>query len=307
MTQPGQIGGQFIGDDWIPRKLKDVERALQELSAADILATAGISVIPDGVIVNGLMQFKRTDGTVGVSVDPATGTFVAYNAAGTAPVARFGSLIETAPTEYGVEVLVGSTWVRLGNQTTTWASVSGKPSVYPPETHTHAGAEITSAVANATNAVDATRAAQADGVTPDAFSREIGGIPGSYFTMWMHSNGQIGRNTSGQKYKKNVRDFALSDAQLMALRSRVYDRKATDADDFTPAVSVDEIGMIAEEVAAVIPQLALTFDGEVDGVFYERIAVALLPKVQAQQRELAEQRSQIDKLTALARAHGWDI
>ena len=85
MTQPGQLGGQFTGDDWIVRKLKDVERALQEFAAANILATAGISVIPDGVIVNGLMQFKRTDGTVGVQVDPATGTFMAYDAAGADP------------------------------------------------------------------------------------------------------------------------------------------------------------------------------------------------------------------------------
>lgn len=311
MTQPGQIGGQFIGDDWIPRKLKDVERALQELSAADILATAGISVIPDGVIVNGLMQFKRTDGTVGVSVDPATGTFVAYNAAGTAPVARFGSLIETAPTEYGVEVLVGSTWVRLGNQTTTWASVSGKPSVFPPETHTHAGAEITSAVANATNAVEATHAAQADG-SEYGWTNNVAGS--SFYALWVGNDGgfHFGRNVSSARYKENVVTHAIDPAGVLALRPVRYDRKPTYRYPTDAAGNrligpeqrfegaKNEFGLIAEEVEQTLPEIVTRYNGVVDGVRYDLLGVALLPVVQAQQE-------QIDKLTALARAHGWDI
>jgi len=300
MTQPGQLGAQFSGDDWIVRKLKDVERSLQELAAADILATAGISVIPDGVIVNGLMQFKRPDGTVGVSVDPATGTFVAYDATGLTPVARFGSLIETAPTEYGVEVLVGSTWVRLGNQTTTWGSISGTPATFPPTAHTHVGADITS------------------GTVPQADGSQYGwtnNVAGSnYYAVWVgdDSGYHFGRNVSSRRYKENIAAHDVAPSGVLALRPVRYDRKATfrypeDADGnrlIGPEQKIEgaknEYGLIAEEVALTLPEIVTYYDGVIDGVRYDLLGVALLPVVKAQQ-------AQIDKLTAAARAHGWDV
>lgn len=311
MQQPGQLGSQFQGDDAFIRRLQDIERAMRELAAADVLGTAGISVIPDGVIVNGQMQFKRSDGTVGVSVDPATGTFVAYNAAGTAPVARFGSLIETAPTEYGVEVLVGSTWVRLGNQTTTWDSVSGKPSTFAPSTHTHAGTEITSAVANATNAVEAVHAAQADG-SESGWTNNVAGT--SFYALWVGNDGgyHFGRNVSSIKYKVNVSSALVDPWDVLQLRPVRYDRKPTyrypqDEDgnrligpeqEFPGAKN--EFGLIAEEVEDHLPEIVTRYNGEVDGVRYDLLGVALLPVVQSQQK-------QIDKLTAAVRALGGDV
>lgn len=299
-SQPGQLGAQFPGDDWIIRKLADFERALREYGPANILATAGIGVIPDGVIVNGIMQFKRPDGTVGVSVDPTTGTFVAYDATGSTPVARFGSLIETAPAEYGVEVLVGSTWVRLGNQTTTWASISGIPSTFPPSAHTHVGADITS------------------GTVPQADGSEYGwtnNVAGSsFYAVWVGNDGgfHFGRNVSSQRYKENITTHTLDPAEVLALRPVRYDRKATfrypeDADGnrlIGPEQKIDgaknEFGLIAEEVALTLPEIVTYYDGVIDGVRYDLLGVALLPVVKAQQE-------QIDKLTAAARAHGWDV
>lgn len=311
MQQPGQLGGQFQGEDAIIRRLQDIERAMRELAAADILGTAGIGVIPNGVIVNGQMQFKRADGTVGVSVDPATGTFVAYNAAGTAPVARFGSLIETAPAEYGVEVLVGATWVRLGNQTTTWDSVSGKPSTFDPSTHTHAGADITSAVANATNATEATHAAQADG-SQYGWANNVAGS--TFYALWVGNDGgyHFGRNVSSIKYKENVTDADVDPFKVLQLREVLYDRKPTyrfpqDAaghrligpEQQFPGAK-NEFGLIAEEVDALVPEIVTRYDGEIDGVRYDLLGVALLPVVKAL-------KDQNDKLTAAVRALGGDI
>jgi hypothetical protein len=294
------LGAQFTGDDWIIRKLADFERALREYGPANILATAGIGVIPDGVIVNGIMQFNRPDGTVGVSVDPTTGTFVAYDATGSTPVARFGSLIETAPAEYGVEVLVGSTWVRLGNQTTTWASISGIPSTFPPSSHTHVGADITS------------------GTVPQADGSEYGwtnNVAGSsFYAVWVGNDGgfHFGRNVSSIKYKENVTTHAVDPASVLALRPVRYDRKATyrypeDADGnrlIGPEQRLDgaknEFGLIAEEVELTLPEIVTYYDGVIDGVRYDLLGVALLPVVKAQQE-------QIDKLTAAAREHGWDV
>lgn len=282
MAQPGMPGSQFPGEDHQSRKLRDLERAQQQFSAANILASAGIGAAQGGVLVNGFMEFRREDKTVGVKVDPVTGTFTAYDAAGTTAVARFGALQNTAPGQYGVEVLVGGTWVQLGAQVATWDNLAGRPGL--PGGATFDGSFITGIVPNATAS---TTAAQADGNTTGAFNRDITGLVGSYKAVYMHSTNVFGYNTSDERYKKNIRDLDITPAQLLALRAVLYDRKATGADDYTPAVHVDELGLIAGEVADVIPELALKFDGEIDSVFYERLPVVLLPFIQAHERAIA--------------------
>ncbi|UYL88314.1 minor tail protein [Arthrobacter phage EvePickles] len=297
MGQPGLPGSQFPSDDALIRRIKDLERQVQQFTAANILGTAGIGVIPNGVLVNGLMQFNREDGTLGVQVDPATGSFTAYDAAGTAPVARFGELQETSPGQYGVEVLVAGTWVKVGDQAVTWSAVAGKPSTFAPSAHTHPGGEVTSAVANATNAVNATQAAQADG-SEYGFTNNVAGT--TFYALWVGNDGgfHFGRNTSSIKYKENVRDATLADA-VLSLRPVVYDRKPTfkypELEDGTPCEgppqrfegAKDELGLIAEEVDPHLPQIVTRYEGEIDGVRYDLVGVALLPVVQQQADDIA--------------------
>lgn len=302
-NQPGMPGSQFPGEDAQGREIKDIKRQMQQFAAANVLATAGISATTGGVLVNGFMQFKREDGTVGVQVDPVTGSFTVYDAPGTAEVARFGELLETAPGEYGVEVDVGGTWVRLGAQAVTWDLVSGKPG-WASNPASIAGTNISGTVPDATTA---TTAAQADGNTTAAFNRDVTGLVGSYKAVYMHSTNVFGYNTSDERYKKNIRDLDISPEQLLALRAVLYDRKATGADDYTPAVHVDELGLIAGEVDAAVPQLALKFNGEVDSVFYERLGVVLLPFVQEHQRVITEQAADIAALQQAVRDLGGNI
>lgn len=324
MAQPGLPGSQFPGEDALLREVKDLRRQVQQFTAANVLKTAGIGVIPNGVLVNGMMQFMREDGTLGVQVDPATGSFTAFDAAGTSEVARFGALQETSPGSYGVEVLVGATWVQLGAQTTTWASVSGKPSTFPPSSHTHAGGDITSAVANATNAVEATHAAQADG-SEYGFTNNVAGT--TFYALWVGNDGgfHLGRNVSSIKYKENVRDCALGDA-VLNLRPVVYDRKPTfkypELEDGTRCEgpperfegAKNELGLIAEEVAPHLPDIVTRYGGEIDGVRYDLLGVALLPVMQRHEQEITdlkaqntEQASQIEALTAAVRELGGNI
>ena len=49
----GLAGSQFAGDDDLPRKIKDIERAIQELRAANQLGTAGIRAVDGGIVVEG--------------------------------------------------------------------------------------------------------------------------------------------------------------------------------------------------------------------------------------------------------------
>lgn len=310
MAQPGLPGSQFPGEDALIREVKDLRRQVQQFTAANVLKTAGIGVIPNGVLVNGMMQFMREDGTLGVQVDPATGSFTAYDATGDAAVARFGELQETAPGAYGVEVLVGSTWVQVGAQTTTWASVSGKPSTFAPSAHNHPGGDITSAVANATNATNATHAAEADG-SEYGFTNNVAGT--TFYALWVGNDGgfHFGRNTSSIKYKENVRGSSLG-AAVLNLRPVVYDRKPTfkypELEDGTRCEgppqrfegAKDELGLIAEEVDEHLPQIVTRYGGDIDGVRYDLLGVALLPVVQ-------EQAAQITALTAAVRELGGNI
>jgi hypothetical protein len=294
MGQPGMPGSQFPGEDAQIRKIKDLERQVQQFSAANVLATAGIGVIPNGVLVNGKMQFKREDGTIGVQVDPADGTFTAFDSAGTSPVARFGALVETSPGDYGVEVLVGVTWVQLGAQSTTWDMVSGKPG-WSSNPASIAGSNISGAVADATEAV---HAAQADG-SEYGWTNNVAGT--SFYALWVGNDGgfHLGRNVSSIKYKENVTDAVLDPAAVLNLRPVHYDRKATykypEDEDGTrlegpPQMfegAKNQFGLIAEEVAALVPELATYFGGEIDGVSYELLGVALLPVVKQQAADIA--------------------
>jgi len=293
-NQPGMPGSQFPGEDAQGRKIKDLERAVQQFAAANVLATAGISATTGGVIVNGFMQFKREDGTLGVQVDPVTGTFTVYDAPGTAEVARFGELLETAPGEYGVEVDVGGTWVRLGAQAVTWDLVSGKPG-WASDPASIAGTNISGTVANAT---EATHAAQADG-SQYGWTNNVAGT--EFYALWVGNDGgyHLGRNVSSIKYKENVTDAAVAAEDVLQLRPVKYDRKPTfrypeDADGnrlIGPEQKFEgaknQFGLIAEEVAALVPELVTRFGGEIDGVSYEMLGVALLPVVKQQAADIA--------------------
>ena len=306
MGGPGLPSAQFPGEDAQIRRIKDLERLVQQFAAANVLATAGISTAAGGVLVNGFMEYKREDGTTGVRVDPVTGTFTAYDATGTVEVARFGALLQTAPGQYGVEVLVGGTWVQLGAQSTTWDMVSGKPADF--------ASLVTSAVANATHAAtatEATHAAQADG-SEYGWTNNVAGT--SFYALWVGNDGgfHLGRNVSSIKYKENVTDAAVDPAGVLQLRPVKYDRKPTykyptdengvrlegPAQRFEGAKN--EFGLIAEETVEHLPEIVTYYDGDIDGVRYDLLGVALLPVVKQQQE-------QIDKLTAAVRALGGNI
>lgn len=51
--QPGQLGSQVPSDDAIVRRIADLERTVRELAAQNNLATAGITVQPNGITVTG--------------------------------------------------------------------------------------------------------------------------------------------------------------------------------------------------------------------------------------------------------------
>jgi len=53
MGQPGLAGSQFPSEDALVRRIKDLERAVQELRSANQLGPAGIRAVDGGIVVEG--------------------------------------------------------------------------------------------------------------------------------------------------------------------------------------------------------------------------------------------------------------
>ncbi|MDZ7789664.1 MAG: tail fiber domain-containing protein [Xanthomonadales bacterium] len=95
-----------------------------------------------------------------------------------------------------------------------------------------------------------------------------------------NNSNQIATCSSSARYKEDVRDLELDSNLLMALRPVRY--RWIDSQQ-------EDIGLIAEEVAALIPELATyNEDGRVEGLKYDRLAAWLVAVVQ--QQEAKQQR-----------------
>lgn len=119
----------------------------------------------------------------------------------------------------------------------------------------------------------------------------ISAFPGvaSYYTVRRrNSDGLLGYASSSQRYKENIVDAGSDWQQIYNLRPVTFDWKEstfTDTGDVAPSDRSD-FGLIAEEVASVLPKLAeyRVIEGEgddpiPDSVDYEKLTVYLLSAV----------------------------
>jgi phage tail protein X len=101
--------------------------------------------------------------------------------------------------------------------------------------------------------------------------------------VYMHSTGQLFKSTSSRRYKQDIRDWSPGYAALDLVPRSWVDRNPTD-----PADPLHRYyGLIAEEVHAVLPEMATLNDfGEPESVQYERIAGALIPIIKDLHRRI---------------------
>ncbi|AZS11128.1 minor tail protein [Arthrobacter phage Wawa] len=287
------------------RMLSDLAREVAKLSKNSDLRNSSISG-GEGLVV------KDESGVVRLRISTEEAAIIAYKTDGT-ETARYGLLAHSDPGQYGIEALTSAGWSHVGAGVADWATLDGKPSTFPPSSHTHPGSQITSAVANATAAVTATsanQAALADG-SSYAFNNNVTGS--TFYAVWVGNDGgfHLGRNTSSIRYKMNVREAASRlTPSIHDLRTVVYDRKPS----FRPVLTVDgepaqgpqwrsegakdEYGMIAEEVAKVWPEVVTYFDGQIDGIRYDLIGPRLIPYTQHLLDTVSQQDKLIKDLTA---------
>ncbi|UYL87624.1 minor tail protein [Arthrobacter phage VResidence] len=266
-------------------KITKLESQVASLERGATLRNASIS---GG---DGLRVLDESGGTR-VSITTTDGAVVAYDADGNA-AARFGPLANSNPGAFGVEVNYNGSWVQVGAGNVDWGNISGKPSTYTPSSHTHAGSQITSAVANATTAALAVGSSQ-------AYNNNVGGT--SFYAVWVGNNAgnTLGRNTSSARYKHNIRKHETTPDGVLALTPVVYDRN--DELEYPEDLETGErligppnllrgakgeYGLIAEQVAEHVPEIVQWYDGEIDGIRYDLLSVALLDVVKDQAARLA--------------------
>jgi hypothetical protein len=97
--------------------------------------------------------------------------------------------------------------------------------------------------------------------------------------MFVSADGLYGVGSSSARYKKNIRDADIDLEAVRAIAVRTFQYRA----DFSKDDSV-QLGVIAEELVELGLEQFVFFDeqGQPDGVAYEKLALALLPLLQAQ-------------------------
>jgi hypothetical protein len=109
------------------------------------------------------------------------------------------------------------------------------------------------------------------------------------------SNGQLGTVSSSRRYKEDIRPMDDVSAALLKLRPVTFRYKKPYADGSKPI----QYGLIAEEVADVLPDLAVfNADGTPETVKYHLLPSFLLAEVQRQEKIIT---SQADQMATLER------
>lgn len=277
------------------RRVSELERGAPQRSMS-ISDDTGRGIRVDET---GFRTVDASGNTVGI-FQTSDGTFVIKDSAGN-PMARFGALLSD-PGNFGGEIwdAVNNVWVKLvTGASTSWAAITGKPATFTPSAHTHAGSDVTSPVA------------LADG-SAYAFNNNVAGT--TFYAVWVGNDGgnHLGKNTSSMRYKQNIRPYAVDPAKVLQLEPKIFDRKPVripapqgqEGPDQMVTGATNEYGLIAEEVHALVPEIVVWYENEIDGIRYDLLALALLDVAKDQDRQLKEQAARLAALEAAVTAMG---
>jgi hypothetical protein len=122
-----------------------------------------------------------------------------------------------------------------------------------------------------------------------------GRTSGGGIAVLVNAGGTLGTTTSSARFKQDVRDMGDASDLLMRLRPVTfrYTEEAVGAGD----ARTRQYGLIAEEVAAVAPELvAPDLEGRPYSVKYHELPALLLNEVQAQRRTIAKLEARLAEL-----------
>jgi hypothetical protein len=131
------------------------------------------------------------------------------------------------------------------------------------------------------------------------FAAGIVGVPtgnNDAVPVLIDSAGQFGVVNSSRRFKEDIQDMGEASQRLMQLRPVTFRYRQAFADGSKPI----QFGLIAEEVAATFPELAVRdATGTIQSVHYERLNVLLLNELQRQQRRVQDLEEELRALDGL--------
>jgi hypothetical protein len=170
-------------------------------------------------------------------------------------------------------------------------NLGGSPAVWRRISHP-TGVTQTDGVSAATFTESGVMRLGRDGVQQRTFIAGIFSAPVSGRTVRINSEGQVGTQASSARYKHDIQPMGVHSEGLLQLRPVTFRYKQDPQ-------GVLQYGLIAEEVAAVYPELVVRGpEGTVEGVQYYELIPLLLNEIQRQQQELAGQAWQLAELQA---------
>ncbi|GLZ81416.1 hypothetical protein Afil01_62230 [Actinorhabdospora filicis] len=161
--------------------------------------------------------------------------------------------------------------VAAGDHRHEWRELLNTPRSYNPDPHDH------------------DQYVESDGTVAwsNGSRRVRGSTPGgsaTWYTVWIDGSDRFTKNTSRRAHKQNFRRHVIGWNRLSQLAPLLYDRRPTTDPDTGEEIPGprDEYGLVAEDVAAAVPELAvIDANGEPDAVRYDLIGLALLDHVRA--------------------------
>lgn len=120
-------------------------------------------------------------------------------------------------------------------------------------------------------------------------------------TYKLQVTGSLYVSGSSRDYKENIVPLTLDPSKIYQLNPVSYDYKPAYKNLGFNLAGGHQIGLIAEEVAKVYPELAITLDrdgvqNKVSNVDYEKLSVLLLAEMKNQKKEIDSLQQQVDTL-----------
>jgi len=105
-------------------------------------------------------------------------------------------------------------------------------------------------------------------------------------TYKLQVGGSVYMSGSSRRFKQNIAGLEVDSERIYDLRPVSFDYKPAYKSYGKELGSGRQIGLIAEEVYNVIPELAVRLDGKISNVDYEKLSVLLLSETQKQKKEI---------------------
>ncbi|TFC00253.1 MULTISPECIES: tail fiber domain-containing protein [unclassified Cryobacterium] len=263
MFGPGNIGNASpAGEDWIPRKFRDIERYILELNASIALSI--------GPVVKRANDTLDTVNATVVTVNNTIATVTALSAHVDDTLVNIDSTVQAS--------------IRANSMTT--AAIQSLVANPPAGSHVTGNVSATGTV-TATGAVSGATGTFGSGVASTGVYTTLLTYGGGYKAQYVHVDGTMGYVPSSRQFKQDITPTTLDPALLTALQLVTF--RYIDAVDNLGDQAETELGLIAEDVDALGLHWLVDYDSDhkPTGLKYERLALLVIPWAQSIEARLA--------------------